>query len=109
MNKNKNHSQHEGLNNESLRAYADFMETRKFQIAAAQIINMAQQGSLALYSESLLPENTFRVLLSDYLLLQGIQVNLIISANEVREYLLHKNARRESIELIYDKIKKKVK
>lgn len=97
-------SRHEALIDKFLRDYADYMETRKFQIAAAQIINMAKQTRLALFSDLLQLENNFRLLLSDYLLLQGLQVTHIITNNETREHLLHKNARRESIELIYDNI-----
>jgi uncharacterized protein (DUF488 family) len=97
-------SKHEGLLDIKLRAYADYMGTQIFQFAAAQIINMAGRGAVALFSESVQPDNDFRLLLSDYLLLQGLQVKHIISVNEVREHLLHKNARRESVELIYDNI-----
>jgi len=96
-------SRHERLIDKPLRAYADYMETTNFKIAATQIINMAKKGRLVLFSDSIYPENNFRILLSDYLLLQGIQVTHIISINEIREHLLHKNARRESMELVYDK------
>ncbi|MFV2061041.1 MAG: DUF488 family protein [Gammaproteobacteria bacterium] len=97
-------SKHDALQDINLRAYADYMGTRNFQIAAAQVINMARLGTVALFSELIEPEKNFRVLLSDYLLLQGMQVNHIISVDDLREHLLHKCARRESVELIYDKL-----
>ncbi len=103
-NRIENHlaSKHEALLDDDLRAYADYMGTHHFKVAATQIINMAGNGKLALFSESVQPYANFRCLLSDYLLLQGVQVNHIITVDNVREHLLHKNARRESFELIYD-------
>ncbi len=98
------HSLHKALDDTSLRAYADYMATGKFQIAATQIITMANQGSVAIFSKSVVPTIDFRFLLADYLLLQGIQVTHITAVDETSEHLLHKNARRESIELIYDHI-----
>jgi len=101
---NDDHSRHHGLEDVSWQSYADYMGTHKFQTAATQIINMAKQDKIVLFSKTKQPENSFRFLLSDYLLLQGCQVTHIISVHEVREHLLHKNARRESVELVYDNI-----
>jgi len=97
-------SQHEALLDKSMRDYADFMATKGFQIAAAQIMNMAYRGKVAVFSKMSDMENNFRFLLADYLVLQGLQVSHILSTNDVREHYLHKNARRESVELIYDNI-----
>jgi len=96
-------SQHHSLLDPLSQAYADYMETRNFKIAASQIINMARLDNSALFSEMFLPEYDFRYLLSDYLLLQGLQVSHIISINETREHMLHKKARRESLALVYDR------
>ncbi len=98
------HSLHNALDDATLRAYADYMATYQFQIAATQVINMAKQGSVAIFSKSVVPTIDFRFLLADYLVLQGIQVSHITSIDETFDHLLHKNARRESIELIYDHV-----
>ncbi|VAW91141.1 hypothetical protein MNBD_GAMMA22-2644 [hydrothermal vent metagenome] len=97
-------SHHCALDDVILRSYADYMTSHKFQIAATQIINMAQQGTIAIFSQNALPLIDFRFLLADYLLLQGIQIIHILAVDELRDHLLHKNARRESTELIYDNL-----
>jgi len=43
-------------------------------------------------------------LIADYLILQGVQVENIDSVGNTSEHFLSVNARRESAELIYDRV-----
>jgi uncharacterized protein (DUF488 family) len=51
-----------------------------------------------------LPRACHRSLLSDYLILGGASVQHLIEADRAVDHLLHENARRESVELVYDRL-----
>lgn len=96
-------SRHQALD-EGLRGFADYMDSEPFPRAAAQIRNLADRGATAVLCAERDPLFCHRSLLSDYLLLQGVEVLHLIGPGEVREHQLRPEARRESAELIYDRV-----
>ncbi|KPJ93508.1 MAG: hypothetical protein AMJ53_07140 [Gammaproteobacteria bacterium SG8_11] len=95
-------SKHIALADEKIRAYADYMESEAFQKAAVQLINLAATGKTAIICAEKLPQHCHRSLISDYLLLQGIEVIHIIDQATAVSHQLSPSARRESQQLIYD-------
>lgn len=96
-------SQHIGIKDVNLRAFADYMETEAFQKAAVQLINLAALGNTAILCAEKLPEHCHRGLIADYLLLQGAEVLHIIDQTTILRHPLSPMARRESVQLIYDR------
>lgn len=96
-------SKHLAIADEAIRAYADYMESEIFQKAAMQLINLAATGKTAILCAEKLPEHCHRSLISDYLLLQGLEVLHIIDQDNIISHQLSPLARRESQQLIYDR------
>lgn len=101
MRKAQDNSPHIALNDEQLRAFADYMQTPDFERAATQLINLTRHATSAILCAEKTPDYCHRSLIADYLVLQGITVLHIIDA-EVKEHYLRPEARKESAELIYD-------
>lgn len=96
-------SRHIALPDDGLRGYADYMETDSFARAATQLVNLAGQAPTVIMCAERLPEQCHRSLLADYLTLQGHRVMHLLEPGEVREHRLSAQARRESLQLIYDR------
>jgi uncharacterized protein (DUF488 family) len=79
------------------------MESDLFQKAAVQLINLATSANTAILCAERLPEHCHRSLISDYLLLQGVEVLHIIDQDTITSHQLSPLARRESQQLIYDR------
>ncbi len=88
---------------DSRRAYADYMDLAAFQTAAAQLVRLATGAPLAILCAERLPECCHRSLIADYLSLHGVRVVHLIARGEAREHLLSALARRESMQLVYDR------
>ncbi|MCG6969582.1 MAG: DUF488 domain-containing protein [Gammaproteobacteria bacterium] len=95
-------SQHVAIADENMRAYADYMESDVFQKAAMQLMNLAASANTAILCAEKLPEHCHRSLISDYLLLQGFEVQHILDQDTINSHQLSPLARRESQQLIYD-------
>lgn len=96
-------SKHIAIEDEAIRAYADYMESDTFQKAAVQLMNLAATENIAILCAEKLPEHCHRSLISDYLLLQGLEVQHIIDLDNIVSHQLSPFARRESQQLIYDR------
>ncbi len=96
-------SPHIALAEDGLRGYADHMGSEIFKKGVAQLINLAGRSSTAVLCAERLPEHCHRLLLSDYLLLQGLSVVHLIDPGVRRDHHLSAQARRESAQLIYDR------
>lgn len=96
-------SKHIAIEDENIRAYADYMESTMFQKAMVQLINLAISAKTAIMCAEKLPEHCHRSLISDYLLLQGVEVQHIIGLETIVSHQLSPLARRESQQLIYDR------
>lgn len=96
-------SKHVAIESESLRAFADHMETEAFEKGIVGLVRIARQSSTALLCAERLPEDCHRGLIADFLTLRGISVRHLIAPGNVREHQLDTRARRESMQLIYDR------
>ena len=99
----RNGSKHIAIEDDNIRAYADYMESEVFQKAAVQLVNLATSAKTAIMCAEKLPEHCHRSLISDYLLLQGGEVQHIIDSETITSHQLSPLARRESRQLIYDR------
>lgn len=97
-------SPHIALTEDGLRGYADHMGTEIFKKGVAQLINLAGRSSTAVLCAERLPEQCHRRLLADYLLLQGLSVVHLIDPGVRRDHQLSAQARRESAQLVYDRL-----
>ena len=95
-------SPHRALD-ERRRGFADHMDTDVFQKGAAQLRNMAARAPSAILCAERNPLDCHRVLIADYLALQGVRVVHLIGPGERLEHALSPEARRESARLIYDR------
>jgi uncharacterized protein (DUF488 family) len=97
-------SRHTAIESDSLRAFADHMETEAFEKGIAGLMRIAGTSRTAILCAEKLPEHCHRGLIADYLTLRGIPVRHLIMPGEVREHQLDARARRESAQLIYDRL-----
>lgn len=87
----------------TLRGFADYAGTEPFLRAAAQLTRMAKTNPTAVLCAERLPASCHRRILADYLILQGVTVLHLIEPGECHPHLLSPEARRESMQLIYDR------
>jgi uncharacterized protein (DUF488 family) len=87
---------------EDMRGFADHMQTHDFEIAVAQLRNLATRAPTAILCAERDPERCHRRLICDYLVLRGMQVMHLLPG-ESRPHALSPEARRESAQLIYDR------
>jgi len=96
-------SKHIALQDESLRAYADYMECEVFHKAIVQLMHLAATAGTVILCAEKLPGDCHRNMISDYLLLQAVDVRHIIDEGKIVGHQLSPFARRESRQLIYDR------
>jgi uncharacterized protein (DUF488 family) len=96
-------SKHVAIESESLRAFADHMETEAFEKGIVGLVRIASQSPTALLCAERLPEDCHRGLIADFLTLRGFSVRHLIAPDDIREHQLDARARRESMQLIYDR------
>jgi uncharacterized protein (DUF488 family) len=97
-------SRHTAIDSDSLRAFADHMETGDFEKGIAQLLRIAGSSPTAILCAETLPENCHRGMIADYLVLRGVFVQHLIAPGKMREHQLDARARRESARLIYDRL-----
>jgi uncharacterized protein (DUF488 family) len=85
--KNKD-SPNKGFKSASFRNYADYMLTDEFHRAAAELISIAMIKRCTVMCAEKLYWKCHRMLLSDYLVVQGIKVIHIIEADKTVEHKL---------------------
>lgn len=96
-------SPHTALSEDGLRGYADYMDTDNFQIAAAQLINLASRAPTAIMCAERLPEHCHRSLIADHLTLKGLHVVHLIDLHDSRPHQLNPKLRSESACPVYDR------
>ena len=87
--------------NASFRGYADYMQTPEFAAALEELIAMAGREPIAIMCAEALPWRCHRSLLSDALVLRGIQVDHIFSAGKVEPHALTSFAHCEGTRITY--------
>lgn len=88
---------------ETLRGFADHMDTEVFAKGVTQLLALARKTPTAILCAEREPAQCHRGLIADYLVLQGIKVRHLIRARETREHILSPQARTESARLVYDR------
>ncbi len=87
-----------------MRAFADYMDTDGFKIAAMQLLRLSQRGPLCMLCAERLPRHCHRALIADYLTLQGERIIHLIAPEERQEHQLREELRRESLRVVYDRL-----
>jgi len=97
-------SPHRALTDAGLRGYADYMGTEMFKKAAAQLMHLGSLAATTILCVERDPMACQRSLLADYLVLQGVVVMHLFDTVPGQAHLLRPEVRRESAELIYDRV-----
>jgi len=88
---------------ESLRGFADYMDTDVFARGMGQLLGIARKARTAMLCAERDPALCHRSLIADYLVLQGVEVRHLIRPGETHEHHLSPQARTESSRLVYDR------
>ena len=92
-NKQDIESPNTGLRNPSFRNYADYMLGEGFQRAAAEVVAMAGEERVAIMCAERMFFQCHRMLVSDYLTLNGHQVRHIVDASPTKPHRLTAEAK----------------
>ena len=90
-----------GLRNQSFRNYADYMLTDLFQLAAAEVVRMADESPTAIMCAERMFFQCHRMLVSDYLMLHGHEVRHIVDASPTKPHRLTPEARLIDARVVY--------
>lgn len=93
---------HKALADQALQAFADYMESNLFRRAVNQLLKLNRQGPMVLLSAGTQSQMNHRILIADYLILQGCQVFHVTKDMAPKTHILSPQARRESTDLVYD-------
>jgi len=93
---------HKVLADQALQTFANYMESNPFRRAINQLLNLNRQGPMVLLSAETQSPMNHRVLIADYLILQGCQVYHVAKGVAPETHTLSPQARRESADLVYD-------
>jgi len=96
------HSPHKSLTSAGFRNYADWMESPRFALAVQELVRLAGTGHTCLMCAETIPQRCHRLLLADYLLVQGIQLIHILGRGKSTPHLLSPHAKVRQGRLIYD-------
>ena len=77
-----------GWRNAGFRGFADYMQTRDFENALAELIAVAKKERLAIMCAEAVPWRCHRSLIADALLVHGVRVEEISSATRTQPYKL---------------------
>jgi uncharacterized protein (DUF488 family) len=90
-----------GWRNSSFRGYADYMQTSEFTENLDALIELGKQEPTAVMCAEAVPWRCHRSLIADALLVRGITVLEIVSANRVAPVTLHPSAHVEGTNVTY--------
>jgi uncharacterized protein (DUF488 family) len=100
----KKDSLNKGWRNDSFRGFADYMQTKDFERAIEQLIELARkqnEGKLAFMCAESLPWRCHRSLISDYLVSKGFKVRHIIGKASPKEHKMTPFAKLREGKLCY--------
>jgi uncharacterized protein (DUF488 family) len=92
-----------GWRNASFRGYADYMQTPEFEAALDRTIDLARQKPAALMCAEAVPWRCHRSLVSDALVVRGIEVREIVSRSAPNEHKINAFARVTGRKITYPK------
>jgi uncharacterized protein (DUF488 family) len=96
-------SPHTALSSPGLRNYADHMATGSFRTAVIRLCRLAEAGPTCFMCAETLPQKCHRLLLSDYLLINGFKVVHILDKNDTRVHQLSQLATVDGSALTYNR------
>ena len=99
--KSRDDSPNIGLRNASFRNYADYMLTPEFQNAAAELVSKGERAQTAYMCAERVYFHCHRMLISDYLVAHGHEVQHIDGTGPTRAHKLTSEARLIEGQLIY--------
>jgi uncharacterized protein (DUF488 family) len=79
--------------NDAFRGYADYMQTQEFAHCVDELIGVAAEARTSIMCAEGAPRNCHRSLVADALLVRGVAVTHILSANEASPHALTPSAR----------------
>ncbi len=94
-------SPNSGLRHPAFRAYADYMQTPEFQVAAERLMRLAEAKTTAYMCAELLYWHCHRMLLSDYFTANGWQVIHILGHEKTKVHAVTAGAVVEAGQLAY--------
>ena len=94
-------SMNTALQNESFRGYADHMQTEAFRNALLDLVQFSEVATTALMCAEAVWWHCHRKLLSDFLLVRGVQVRHILSTANAKSHELSEFARETPAGVIY--------
>lgn len=99
----KPRSRHTAIDDDGLRAFADYMDSEEFKIGLRQLVGLGENGVTAILCAERRPERCHRSLIADALMLRGATVVHLLDEQEVAIHQLNENLRRDVIEPVYDR------
>jgi uncharacterized protein (DUF488 family) len=90
-----------GWRNTSFRGYADYMQSPEFGTAVDELIELANQGRIALMCAEVVPWRCHRSLIEDALLVRGIRSEDIMSATRRQVHTLTPFAKVQGTRITY--------
>jgi uncharacterized protein (DUF488 family) len=90
-----------GWRNSSFRGFADYMQTQDFAKGIYQLIELAQNGQVAIMCAEVLPWRCHRWLIADALTVRGVQVEHIMTIKNRSKHTLTKWAHVEGTQVTY--------
>jgi len=97
----KPESKNLGMENDSFRGFADYMETAGFDLAIKKLIEAVKRSRTVIMCAETLPWRCHRSLISDALSVRGIQVRHIIGDSKDLEHRLSRYAHVEGVVVTY--------
>lgn len=98
-----NRSPHVALKSPGFRNYADYMSTDSFSTAADQLIKLAASDPTCIMCAETIPQRCHRLLLSDYLLVQGCKIIHILDHQRTIDHQLSHLATASEGRIIYNR------
>ncbi len=90
-----------GWRNASFRGFADYMQTPEFESSLRELIELAKNGTIAIMCAEAVPWRCHRSLISDTLLVKGVQVEHIMNPKTLAKHAITKWARVEDQRITY--------
>jgi uncharacterized protein (DUF488 family) len=94
-------SLNKGWHNASFRGFADYMQTPEFEEALKKLIELATQKRTAIMCAEAVPWRCHRSLISDALIVRGIEVQDIFSESNIRRHTMTPMARIRAGKITY--------
>lgn len=103
MRKPKSFTSHPALDRDSFRGFAEYMETEGFKKAIAHLLNLATKLPTAIMCAEKDALSCHRSLISDYLVMQNVNVEHIIEESNTFRHVLSELVRPGTTALVYDR------